>query len=440
MTEFSYVGPQDREFLKPSPRAVVLAACLAFIISGAPPFLSFYLRPSTWVIWIIMTGTCLSFARSLPLGRLMRPALPYLAWLVFYLIWGLIVSPITDIAFALKVATTTSILALCGAILTTEPLSLRTLAGFMQLTPIINLILLLAVPHVAWLSQMMSAVTQRSDVYVLGSTRYGGLYGNANMLGYICLITTIFSILAPRWIAWAGRLSCLPLFYAAASRKSMILFVLIFILYLVIVQRRNLRFWLVAVAGTFALVLAMLLSAGLQAESRTVGENPNVVRLMDLQEKETAQRGGETRIDLLHHWTSLLGGEPWYGYGLQAMAGDMHDEKDPEKVILKGVFPMGTHNTYLGVWIDIGPIGFFAFILVMLHYARKALFTGGDPVTQWVMASLAACNLIFLLVSHNHLFCFEGKTAFTLFFLLPSSVGLRRLGRYLTETRFSTSL
>lgn len=427
------IGPYEWGF-DPTPlKGLVLAFFMWIILSGTLPFFSYYLRGTTWGIWVVIYAILFSFSRELPLRRLMLPILPYLIWLVFYLVWALIVSPVTDIAFALKVAITTSTLACCMAVLTAKPLYLRSLANFAQFAVAANLALFYAFTHSGRVSNLVIEVTQHSEAFITGTTRYGGFYGNPNMVGYICLVAIILSVMAVPWVAWMGRLCSLPLFYLAASRKSAILFICIFILYLLIVQRRNYKFWLASGSIVFLLGMSYLLNDSLKAKSFSSPQDPILARLMDVQEKDTEERGGETRLDLLHKWTANLAGEPWYGYGLQAMAGTIYDEKDPEKVVLKGVYPLGTHNTYLGVWVDIGPIGFIAFLLMLAHYARKCLLTGGDPITRWVLTSFLLVNLATLMVSHNHLFCFEGKVSFTLFFILPSCYGLRAMGHRLTQ-------
>jgi O-antigen ligase len=179
-----------------------------------------------------------------------------------------------------------------------------------------------------------------------------------------------------------------------------------------------------------AVALALALSTGLRAKSRMAATDPHIARLLDVEEKDTAERGGVTRIDLFKDWISVVSAEPWYGYGLQAMAGTIVDEKDPTLVVRQGLFPYGVHNTYLGVWIDVGSVGFFAFMLMMAYYAKASLFFRGSPTTRWALVSLLICNLVILVVSHTHLFSFEGKLAFLLFFLLPGCPALMERGRW----------
>ncbi len=432
MSGSDYTDSFEEGLPRTPPRVVFLSILLTSILAGAFYALSLIHRSATWVVWVCIYIIIFLSAKELPLRRLLLPVMPYLVWLCFYLTWGLIVSPTTDIAFASKTLITTTTLALSMAILTAKPHYLRTFANFAQFAVVVNLLLWILIPWSSRISILVMKIAGQNDPDFSGFSRFGGMLGNPNMLGYVCIVTTILSVLAIPWIAWMGRLSCLPLLYLGASRKAVVLYLVVIIIYVIIIQRRNVKFWVTAATLVFSSAMVLLLSNGLREKSHSVAENPAISRLMDLQEKDTSQRGGETRLDLLHEWLSVLRYEPWYGYGLRAMVGRVFDEEHPERVLVKGPYPMGAHNTYLGVWVDVGPVGFIAFVLMLLHYMRMCLFTGGDPITKWVLVSFMVVNLAFLFVSHSHLFSFEGMVPFTLFFLLPSCTGLRGLGRSLT--------
>jgi O-antigen ligase len=426
-------GPFDEQMIKSPPRVVFLSILMTIILSGAFGILPIIHPSGTWVIWACIFIIIVLSVRELPLGHLLLPFMPYFLWLCFYLIWGLIVSPLTDVAFVIKTVVTTMVLATCLAILTAKPQYLRTFANCAQFSVVANLLLWALMPWSSGVTNLIMKLANQTDIDMLGFYRYGGMVGNANMLGYICLIATIVSVLAVPWIAWMGRLACLPLLYLSASRKSSMMFLVILLLYVFIVQRRNVKFWITAVVLVVSSTMLLFLNDGLRAKSQSTAEDPAIARILDLQEKDSTLRGEETRVDLFHNWVTALRDEPWYGYGLQMMSGTLYVENHPEIVLMKGPYPTGTHNTYLGIWVDVGPVGFIAFILMMLHYARRCLFSDADPIAKWILVSFLAVNLTFLMVSHNHLFSFEGKVAFALFFLLPSSVGLMGLGRSLSR-------
>jgi len=125
-------------------------------------------------------------------------------------------------------------------------------------------------------------------------------------------------------------------------------------------------------------------------------------------------------VDLLKSWLPIAARAPWYGYGLGAMSGYRAPRGEPRKELND----VGTHNTYLGIWIDVGPVGLLAFLIVFLGYISKYFTYRFVPRVRWALLSLMLCNVVILTVSHNHLFCAEGLIAFSLFFLLPTCPAL----------------
>jgi len=412
----------------PAPlRIRTMSFLVAVILAGALPFFAHFLDKSTWILWGLLVAIIISYSRELRLSRLLSSLTPYLLWLCFYFIWGFIIATRKEYHFIFKILATTLILGTCMAIISSSPRYLRTFATAIQFSVIGNLLLLGLSSWSPRLDAIIQTVTLRSAAATVETSyqRYGGLWGNPNTGAYICLLVVILSIFAVPWAAWLGRLSCVPIFYLSASRKGAVLFLLILMLYMAIVKGRNLKVWLGGMALVVTLVIAFTLSASLRRESHSVAQNAYLARMLDLQENYAAERGAETRIDLLKDWLAVLPAEPWYGYGLNAMSGTQMDEEDPGKVVQKGLVDNGTHNTYLGIWIDIGPVGFFAFLLMIFHYTRRSFTTPGPPAIRWLLISLAMVNVIFLFVSHSQLTCFEGEIAYTLLFLLPTSPGLR---------------
>jgi O-antigen ligase len=405
--------------------ASILAFMAALVLADVPAFMSFYLRASTWIFWAVMALLLAGCWRKLELGRLVRPLAPYFIWLAFYLTWGLIISAQRDYAFAVRLVATTALLGATMAALLANSANLRRFATMLQLAAFANLLLLLLALRYPQLNDWIQLITHRPVSLEVGFDRYGGLWNNPNILAYICLLAAIFSCHAAPWSAWLGRLTCLPIMYYSASRKSTLLFLVVLLLYVIMVQRRNIRFWYGALIAMVVLAMAFTASANLQRESRSASRDANLVRLLDVEEENTVARGGESRVGLLKDWLSTLSAEPWYGYGLNAMFGDQYSEKDPNRMVQKGLVWNGTHNTYLGMWIDAGPVGFLAFMLMILPYAKSSFTYRGQPTARWVVVSLALVNLCFLFVSHSMLSSLEGQVTYTLMFLLPTCPALR---------------
>jgi O-antigen ligase len=264
------------------------------------------------------------------------------------------------------------------------------------------------------------AVTRRTGLYSMGVGRYAGLWGNPNLGAFVCLVAFALSVFARRWVAWLGRLTCVPLLYLAASRRGLVFFVAMVVLYALMVRRNSGRFWFATLAFGATAAIALSLSLGLRQEVRTASQDAALARVMDLEERDTMARGGATRWGLLEDYLSVVGDAPWYGYGLQAMAGTQYDEDNPDRVLRKGIMELGTHNTYLGVWVDVGPAGFLAFLLVIGHYVRRSMRFRGEPSSRWAVLSLGLVMAAYLMFSHDLLFVFAGQVAYALLFLLPS--------------------
>lgn len=406
----------------PRARMRLLALVMGIALSGSLPFLSYFFRGFTWLVWALALVLVAMSAREMKLRRLMAPMGPYLLWLCCYLAWGLIVAENVPLeaAYAAKVLATTLLIGSCIALLTARPENLRSLANAAQLAVVVNLLLVFLVPRIPYLEHVVLTVTMRTGLYSLGVGRYGGLWGNPNLGAFICLIAFALSVFAHRWLAWLGRLSCVPLLYLAASRRGLLFFAAVLVLYALMVRRNSGRFLFAGlILGTSA-AIALSLSLGLRKEVRAASQDAALARLMDLEEQDTRARGGMTRSALLQDYLPVVAGAPWYGYGLQAMAGSQYDEDDPDKMLRKGIFELGTHNTYLGVWLDVGPVGFLAFLLVIGLYVRKCFRFRGNPTARWCAASLGLVTVSYLMFSHDLLFVFPGQVAYSLLFLLPA--------------------
>ena len=403
-------------------KGLTLALLMTFVVGGALPIFSYLYRPSTWGIWGLTLLLIILFSRELPLRHLMQPAVPYLLWLICFVSWGLIVAPVADLQNGVKTVITTIIVILAMAIITSHSQYLKYFANALQWAMFFNLMLIPLASISSKANNIIATITLNAGAFESGVSRFSGFWGNPNMAGYVCLVAIILSTWSTPWVAWIGRLSAVSMIYLTASRKSMLLLLLIIALNVIIVQRHNLKsLFFMLVLAVSGLSLFVLSTGLLQKTQSRMASNRTLTRLLDVTESETAQAGGETRLKLLQHWLPIVSSAPWYGYGSGAMAGSA-DETG--KIVRKRLFPTGTHNTYLGILVEVGPVGLITFLLVLLYYAKNYLTYRGSIRVRWSLLSFLACNIIILIVSHSHLFSFEGKTAFALFFLLPTSPAL----------------
>ncbi len=282
-----------------------------------------------------------------------------------------------------------------------------------------NILFLLLVVIYPSFQSIVTPDALAGDAYEASKERFAGLWGNPNMAGYVCVVVIILSTWATRWVAWVGRISGVAIIYFSASRKAALLLTIIFLMNILIVQRRNIKAWLLVGAGALIVVVPFLFDNRVMGSSVSrLANDQKLSRMVDLSESQSGD--DESRVALLKHWIPIVSAAPWYGYGLGSMAGYDSQGRIPRKEL----FITGTHNTYLGIWVDVGPIGLIAFLGVFSIYIYRYLVSSFSPTTRWALLSLMVCNILILTVSHNHLFCAEGIMAFSLFFLLPTSPAL----------------
>lgn len=397
--------------------------------SGALPIIGEYFGLGLRGLWLAFCLLLFLIARTLPLHRLLYPMWPYLAWLFAYLVLGLLVSPNRTLPLALTIGFYTLVFSAFISIVTSQPSMLKLFANSAQWVLLINVAFLVLVVYHPDLQSISAPDPMASEVYDVAKERFAGLWGNPNMAGYVCIISMLLSVWATPWLAWLGRFSGVAIIYFSASRKASVLLVLILLLNMVIVQRRNVKAWVLLGVGALAVMLMLVFGDRLMGRSVShLASDRKISRIIDFSEKDTE---GGTRVDLLKTWLPIAARAPWYGYGLGAMGGSQPRSRTPRKELDE----TGTHNTYLGIWVDVGPFGLLAFLFVFLRYIYQCITSRFTPRVRWALLSLMICNVLILTVSHSHLFCAEGIIAFALFFLLPTSPALQasRLGSRVYE-------
>jgi O-antigen ligase len=405
---------------RPALKYYLLALAVMPMFSGVLPIIGrvsvFGLRG----LWLSFCVLVFAIGWSLPMRRLMNPMVPYLGWLLAYLTLGVLASPVPSLPRATTMFFYTVVFSTTMAIFSSRPDRLRLFANSAQWILFFNLLFLLLVIKDPSYQSIVNPTIDIGDAYMADKERFAGLWGNPNMAGYVCIIAIILSTWATRWIAWIGRVSGVTIIYYSASRKSFLILLIIIVLNLILVQRKNIRLWIMIAVGALALLLLSLFGSRFLGSSVSkLSQDQKISRMVDLTEKNESEDG--SRVDLFKRWLPIAAKAPWYGYGLGSMAGSDPNAKTPRKEL----FSTGTHNTYLGLWIDIGPLGLVSFLCVFGYYIYKALVARYSPPVRWSLLSLMICNVLILTVSHSHLEAAEGLIAFSLLFLLPSCPALK---------------
>jgi len=397
----------------------MLALLLIPVWSGALSIIGNISGIGLRAIWLLFCFLLFYLSQTIPIKRLLYPMWPYLAWLFCYLALGLVVSPNRTLPLALTIGFYTIVFASAISILTSKQEYLKLFANCAQWVLVINIIFLLLVIRYPDLQSIAASEPPTGEVFEIAKERFAGLWGNPNMAGYVCIISILLSTWATRWVSWLGRFSGIAIVYLSASRKAALLLGVVLLLNMLIVQRRNTKAWVILGIGVVATTLLLVFGNRLLGRSvSNLASDRKIARIIDFSEKDTE---GGTRVDLLKSWLPIAARAPWYGYGLGAMGGSQPRSANPRKELDE----TGTHNTYLGIWVDVGPVGLLAFLVVFAGYIYRYLRSKFVPEVRWALLSLMICNVLILTVSHSHLFCAEGIMAFSLFFLLPTSPALQ---------------
>lgn len=396
-----------------------LVIILSIMLGGAlPSVLYVFSRNALWVIWALSLLLIVILGVQLSLPRLLLPALPLVAWLTVYVCWGTLAAPYPVFASACRLWFRFVCIIFSIAIVTSHPRRLAFFANATQWVLVANLFVtwwLMTYPDYQQHPFFMRMTT------TIGSDRFAGLWGDANLAGLAALFILVLSYWANRWIAWVGRISCVMIIYLTASRTAFWIAVMLGLFYFVFAASKKSRFRVVMIA--MALVLG---GAGYMNTSKDGGlaylkENPTFSRVFDLSESRTRERGEESRVDLAKKWLSVAAREPWFGYGLYSSAGD-----NAEEAIGKRGFPtQGTHNLYLALYIDAGWVVLALFLFVILRQIYKLMqIPLSLPILQTLLA-LCFTMLVFSLASHQMVTDYIGWMGFSFIFLLPMSPALR---------------
>jgi O-antigen ligase len=398
-------------------RNLALTTIVILMLGGVFPSLVASGGPALdTLFWVVLLGLVASFWLELPMPRLLRPVLPFSAWLLFYLAWGTLAAPYPILDEAVRMGIKFFTLIMAMAVVTSTPHRLRVFANGAQLLLLVNLavtVLLITRPEYQQHPFFAKMGVEAAD-------RFAGLWGNANAAG----LTTLVVLTITRWasprMALVGRL-CGPLIiYLTESRTATWLLVAMVVFYLAFLARARVRLR--------ALVLLLALAAGALYTLNSTGSslaalaesNPGLARILDVTESRTTEAGGQSRLEVLKDWLGKVPGEPWYGYGLYTFFGGESDKAVPRP----GFPTVGPHNQYLAIFLDIGGLGLVSYLAILalqLAAIRRARLVPGAGHMLYALFFTLLCISNF---SHNMLTDYTGWEALPLLFLLPASPAL----------------
>lgn len=402
----------------------LLLVLIAVTYGGAVPFLPVV---SPWLIYIFYAaiGACLALCLALqpPAIENLRSIRPYLAWVVFFFLWGTLFS--LDISLVLPdvvraIARNLLVLVMVVIALANRR-DLTKFALLVQGVAIINVgisILELFNP------QITSTIAYTVDPGNIAFSVYrpSGLWINPNEAAFALLFALMISYWAHGPLAWAGRIASIAGILLTASRSGLYILLLCGALYLLykLKQRRAGAVLVPVLIGVSALVA--LLGIWLVSNPDVLGTdalaNLQISRVLDLSENASQQAGIDTRGGIALDAARAAFEGPWFGYGVFTFEGFDYPS-------LRSPIILGAHDIYLAVWGEAGILGIVSYFLV-LAIGISHLFESGMSADERIIVGLLWISYLLIgFVWHNQLASVLAMVYVGLLYHLPALLGTR---------------
>jgi O-antigen ligase len=338
-------------------------------------------------------------------------ALPYLAFVVAYTVWGLLVSPIQSLLVSAAVSAAGLNVLLFGGVFVAlrDRRSLATLAYLILLAALVNVALVVweAVDYTVTRSLANFAHT---SYYVL--ERPGGLWVQPNDAAIALLFAALLSFWArgPRAVIWLARVGSAVAIFLTASRTGMYPLIFcagIFGAMAVISSRSDGRLW-IAVAGlggaAVIVVGALIVFVEGQAIGTWLSTNYDLTRFLDLgQSLRLASDPSRTAAAQIWFAKALDG--PWGGSGIYSFQGSLSLE--------------GAHDMYIMVWGETGVVSLVLYLVVLTVGVLQA-FSGAIPIRDRVaLLTVWTVYLAVGLTTHTQFSSVAGIIVIALLYRLP---------------------
>ncbi len=403
-----------------TPSYLVLVTILSIMLGGVfPAIYILFSQTAVWLVWLLLWIVMMLLWQQVPIHRLLLPMVPMLFWVMGYICWGILAASYPIFESGYRLAFRFVSIAVAIAIITSHQRKLTLFANATQWVLVFNLLVTFILMQYPQYQNML--VFNRLNVSAY-SDRFAGLWGDANEAGLVSLLILVLSYWAKRWVAWIGRISGFLIIYLTASRTAIWILVGLIVLYFVIGAGRRTQVKLAAIFGVLIITVYFYVNMT-RANLLTIAQNNQTIsRVLDITESKTRGEGNDSRIDLMKKWMFLASIEPWYGYGLYSLEGD----ESRETGIHRGFPGQGTHNLYLGLFIDVGFAGLFTFLTLIGYQLIKIYRTPLLPAVHRTLFALCFITLIFSNANHQMLLAYPGWIAFSLIFILPTSPALRQ--------------
>lgn len=341
-----------------------------------------------------------------------RSTLPYLLWVLFYLILGALISDEKNI-FVSQLFRVILILIFVPIVITDRN-DLVFFARFIQWMVLTNLVIAVLLFKAPVFQNILLSIHPDFFDIQLSTNRYAGLWGNPNLAGVASLISIIFSFWCGGAIGWIGRIAAVILIYLTAGRAATYLLILILSVYLIMgfsLIRRWLFSKILIIISALALVTLIILVSFWNTSYKINPESDkNISRIVDFSESATIEKGGYTRVDVTKYGLQKVLDAPLFGYGL----GSMQIES-----VRVGMEVIGVHNGFLVVWGEIGIFGLLSYIFILGVGLRRVFIYNFNLLDKMGLISLWLVFLVHNFASHQFILSTLGQIFCGLLFHLP---------------------
>ena len=351
----------------------------------------------------------------------LQPLALYLIWLVFFCMWGTLVSasPSMVLPGAVRVLFWHALIAPAVALIVESRRNLEKLATLFLWVAIINCAIAL---QETIDPQLISQIAYILNPYgtAFSVLRPAGLWSNPNEAAYALVYALLISYWARGRLVRLGRVVVVIGIYLTASRSGAYLLVIGGAVHLWFYFRSfrfdKLRAALLAF-GIAALALSTLLAIDMiMAWGTEFSKNWTVNRLLDFSESEDMASGYLGRRQLTALWLRRVMDQPWLGYGLFAVQGSIRNTTAPS------LEPVSAHNIYLAIAGETGIVGLATYLLVVSVGINRLVRSGGIWLERMAVAVMWLVYLLLGFVWHNQLTASTGIIYIALMLSLPAAL------------------
>jgi O-antigen ligase len=383
-------------------RIIVGLARSALLVLLAVVYSGFFIQRAGSMAYLAMMGLMFIIVILDPERRLdARPVIPYLAWIAFFGLWGLLVSPApaqvrTD---ALRLIFHNFLIV--GALV----VALRHRGDFIHLARLVQIVViasfLIAVRGLTDPGFIVALTGEPS----IDPNRAAALWVDPNFASVAFLLGLLICGTDRGLLAWVARAAAIGGIILTFSRMGLILLVVVAVIFLVH-RLRQMRFGF-GHAVTMMYLIALLAVAALGGYM-VVGppdvhveladtDVPLNERIFDLTEEQTRETGGRTRGELALEAAQAALAGPWHGSGI-------FEYQDPRRFPTTSPLResrVGAHNLYVVAWGETGILGLFLFLSVLVLGISKMLLLNMSTTDRFIGLMMWLGYLLTGLVLHH---------------------------------------